>query len=165
MTTQSIKCRLGNNSLTRTFTDTATDGTVFNGNSLLDDVASQQAGILLPGVTINSIQMTYTAGLCQWRIYDTNTQVVSRQGFASKVGYVCPMESQIAPYTLKKTDILQCFPKAVNSTAGDTEVLAWITTSGGVQSFQATTAADNTLIAMTNSITGQSLGDAFFGQN
>ena len=52
----------------------------------------------------------------------------------------------------------------INSTAGDAEVMAWVTTSKGTESFQATTAADSTLIAMTNSITSQTLGDFGFGQ-
>ena len=164
MTTQSIKAKVGSKNLTRSFNDTATDGVVFTTNNLLDDNAGQQVGILIPGVMIDSIQMTYTAGLAQWRIINSQNQVVSRYGFASKTGYVCPMECQITPYTIKPTDLLQVFPKAVNTTAGDAEVLAWLVTSGGVESFQATTAADSTPIAMTNSITGQSLGDWAFGK-
>ena len=165
MSTQSIKAKVGNNMLTRSFSDTATDGTVFTSNNLLDDNANQNLGILIPGVTISQVQMTYTGGLAQWRIINSQNQVVARHGFASKVQYVCPMECKIAPYSVKPTDLLQVFPKAVNATAGDAEVLAWLTTSGGIESFQATTAADNTLIAMTNSITGQSLGDWAFGKN
>jgi hypothetical protein len=164
MTTQSIKAKVSSKNLTRGFSDTATDGTVFTTNNLLDDNASQQLGILIPGVTIDNIQMTYTAGLAQWRIINSQNQMVSRWGFASKTAYVCPMECNITPYQVKPTDLLQVFPKAVNTTAGDCEVLAWISTSGGVESFSVTTAADNTLIAMTNSITGQSLGDWAFGK-
>ena len=164
MSTQSIKAKVGNKMMTRAFSDTATDGTVFTTNNLLDDNANQQLGILIPNVTIDSVQMTYTGGLAQWRIINSQNQVVSRYGFASKVAYVCPMEASIVPYVVKPTDLLQVFPKAVNATAGDAEVLAWIHTSGGIESFQATTAADNTLIAMTNSITGQSLGDWAFGK-
>jgi hypothetical protein len=165
MTTQSIKAKVGNKMMTRDFTDTATDGTVFTSNNLLDDNASQNLGILIPGVAITQVQMTYTAGLAQWRIINSQNQVVSRYGFASKAGYVCPMECQIAPYTVKPTDLLQVFPRAVNATAGDAEVLAWLTTSGGIESFTATTAADDTMTAMTNSITGQSLGDWAFGKS
>jgi hypothetical protein len=164
MTSQSIKAKVSSKNLTRGFSDTATDGTVFTTNNLLDDNASQQLGILIPGVTIDNIQMTYTAGLAQWRIINSQNQMVSRWGFAGKTGYVCPMECNITPYQIKPTDLLQVFPKAVNATAGDTEILSWITCSGGVESFQATTAADNTLIAMTNSITTQSLGDWAFGK-
>lgn len=164
MTTQSIKAKIGSKSLVRSFTKTATDGVVFTSNNLLDDNASQNLGILIPNVTIDQCQVTYTAGLAQWRIIDSVTQVVKRRGFASKTGYVCPSESAIQPYTISKTDMLECFPKAVNATGGDTEVMAWLVTNGGTQSFQCTTAADSTATAMTNSITGQTLGDAFFGQ-
>lgn len=164
MTTQSIKAKVGNNQMTRNFADTATDGTVFTTNNMLDTNADQQVGILMPGVMINSVQMTYTAGLAQWRIINSQNQVVSRYGFASKAGYVCPAECRIAPYTVSPTDLLQVFPKAVNATGGDTEVLAWITSSGGIESFQVTTTSDSTLTAMTNSITGQSLGDWAFGK-
>ena len=74
------------------------------------------------------MQVVYTAGLCQWRIIDSNNNQVSRQGFASKTQYVCPMESKIAPYTIKPTDLLQVFAKA--NPSGDAEVMAWVTTSG-----------------------------------
>ena len=71
----------------------------------------------------------------------------------------------ITPYTLKKTDILQVFPKAVNATAGDTEVMAWVYAQGmQAQSFQVTTTSDNTATEMTNSVTGQTIGDGYFGK-
>jgi hypothetical protein len=133
---------------------------------MLDTNAAQNVGILIPGATIDQVQVTYTAGLAQWRLFDSVTQMVSRVGFCSKVGYVCPMETKIQPYTIKKTDLLQVFPKAVNATGGDSEVMAWLHTTGvQAQSFQCTTAADATATEMTNSITGQSLGDAYFGKS
>lgn len=164
MTTQSIKAKVGSMGLVRSFSDTATDGTVFTANNLLDDNAQQQLGILIPNVTIDQVQCTYTAGLAQWRIINSITQQTQRRGFASKTGYVCPSETAIPPYTVNKADILQVFPKAVNATAGDTEVMAWLVTNGGTESFSCTTSADSTATAMTNSITGQSLGDWCFGQ-
>lgn len=165
MSTQSVKATVSNGKMARTFTDTATDGVVFLTNNLLDDNSSQNIGILIPGQTIDQIQMTYTGGLAQWRIFDSVSQAVSRTGFCSKVGYVCPMEAKIQPYVLKKTDLLQVFPKAVNATSNDSEVMAWLHTTGQqAQSFQCTTAEDATATAMTNSITGQSLGDGMFGR-
>ncbi|PXY76648.1 MAG: hypothetical protein CXX81_14105 [Methanobacteriota archaeon] len=164
MTTQSVKCKIGSSNLVRNFSDTATDSQVFTGNNLLDDNANQNLGILIPGVVVDQVQMTYTAGLAQWRIIDAITQKTQRRGFASKTGYVCPMETKIQPYQIKKSDLLQVFPKAVNATAGDTEVMAWLVTNGGTESFSCTTSADSTATAMTNSITGQTLGDWCFGQ-
>lgn len=164
MTTQSIVATVSNPSMARQFADTATDGTVFTTNNLLDINAGQNLGILIPNITIDSVQMTYAGGLAQWRIINSQNQVVSRKGWASQLKYVCPMETKIAPYKILPTDLLQVFCKAVNATSGDTEVMAWLTTTGGVESFQVTTAADSTLTAMTNSITGQSLGDWAFGK-
>ena len=164
MSTQSIVATVSNSNMARQFADTATDGTVFTTNNLLDINAAQNLGILIPNITIDSVQMTYAGGLAQWRIINSQNQVVGRKGWASQLRYVCPMESKIAPYKIQPTDLLQVFCKAVNATAGDTEVMAWLTTTGGVESFQVTTAADSTLTAMTNSITGQSLGDWAFGK-
>ena len=165
MTTQTVTATVGNSRMTRDFTDTATDGSVFLGNNMLDTNSSQNIGILLPGQMIDSVQLNYTGGLCQWRIFDSVTQAISRLGFGSKTNYNCPEEARIAPYTLKKTDILQVFPKAVNATAGDTEVMAWVYAAGmQAQSFQVTTAADNVATEMTNSVTGQTIGDGYFGK-
>lgn len=165
MTTQSILATIGNKSMARQFADTATDGVVFTTNNLLDTNASQNLGILMPNITIDSVQMTYgTSGLGQWRIINSQDDKVSRVGWMSPAGYVCPEESKIVPYKLKSTDILQAFCKPTNATGGDSEVMAWIHTTGGVQSFSVTTTEDNTLTAMTNSVTGQSLGDWAFGK-
>jgi hypothetical protein len=165
LTAQVVTALVGNNTLSREFTDDATDGGVFLGNNLLDTNSSQNIGILLPNTVITQVQVNYTAGLCQWRIFDSVTQGISRVGFGSKANYVCPMETAIPTYTLKKTDILQVFPKAVNATAGDSEVLAWVYAQGmQAQSFQATTTQDNAATEMTNSVTGQTIGDGFFGK-
>ena len=165
MTTQAVTATIGNNMMSRDFTDTATDGTVFLGNNMLDTNSAQNIGILLPNQVINQVQVNYAGGVCQWRIFDSVSQAVSRVGFGSKLNYTCPMETAIPAYTLKKTDILQVFPKAVNATANDSEVLAWVYAQGmQAQSFQATTAADNTATEMTNAVTGQTIGDGFFGK-
>ena len=95
---------------------------------------------------------------------NSQDNVVSRIGWGSLANYVNPEECKITPYTIKPTDLLQVFCKAVNATGGDTEVMAWVTTSGGVESFNCTTAENSTLTAMTNSVTGQTLGDWAFGK-
>ena len=165
MTTQAVTATVGNARMSRDFTDTATDGSVFLGNNMLDTNSTQNIGILLPNVTINSVQLNYAGGVCQWRIFDSVTQAISRVGFGSKANYICPEECMIAPYTLKKTDILQVFPKAVNATSNDSEILAWVYAQGmQAQSFQVTTTADNTATEMTNSVTGQTIGDGYFGK-
>lgn len=164
MSTQAIVAVVGNNNMTRTFDLTATDGTVFTTQNLLDTNADQNLGILIPGVVIDSVQCTYAAGLAQYRIINSQNQVVARQGFASKATYVCPMEAKIPPYKIQPTDLLQVFCKAVNSTSNDSEVMAWVQTSGGIESFSVTTTSDNSPTEMLNSITGQTLGDWAFGK-
>ena len=164
MTTQSIKAKVGNNQMTRNFEKTATDASFMVQNSLVDSNSSTQLGILIPGVSINQVQMTYAGGLCSWRIQNSQTLRVSRFGFASKAGYVCPSETKIAPYTINPSDQLQCFPNIVNATGGDTNVQAWLVSSGGTESFSVTTTADSTLTAMLNSQTSQTLGDWCFGK-
>ncbi len=166
MTTQPVEATVANNMMARVFDGTITDGVVFTTSNLTDSNASQNLGLLIPGQTINQIQCTYgTSGLGQWRIYNSVTDQISRVGWLSQATYVCPAETKIAPYVVKKTDLLQVFIKQTNATAGDTEVMAWLSVDGQqAQSFQCTTAADKTALAMTNSITGVSLGDAFFGK-
>jgi hypothetical protein len=166
MTTQVVAANVANSMMAREFGLTATDGVVFTTSNLVDKNAGQNLGILIPSQTISQIQMTYaTSGLGQWRIYDSVNQRVSRVGWLSSVGYVCPMETQIQPYQVSKTDLLQCFIKQTNATAGDTEVMAWLSVDGQqAQSFQCTTADNLTPTEMKNSITDVSLGDAYFGK-
>jgi len=166
LTTQAVSAVVANANMARVFNGTITDGVVFNTANLTDSLASQNLGILIPNQTIDQVQMTYgTSGLGQWRIFDSISQKVSRVGFLSNINYVCPMETKIAPYQVKKTDLIQCFIKQTNATTGDTEVMAWLTVDGQQsQSFEVTTAADSTPLALTNSITGVGLGDAFFGK-
>ena len=165
MTSQAILAKVGNPGMVRTFDCASTDGTTFTGASQLcvDVDSNQNIGILIPGQVIDSVQLSYTAGVCQWRIIESTTLQVARSGWGQQVGYICPMESRIAPLTVKPSHLLQVFTEAINATAGDTEIQAWLTSTAGKESFAVTTAADNTATAMTNSITAQGLGDAMFG--
>jgi hypothetical protein len=58
--------------------------------------------------------------------------------------------------------ILQAYPVALNATGGDSEVLAWVTTSKGTEAFSCTTAEDDTLTSLTSIVSGEELG-TFFG--
>jgi len=149
--------------MSRLFTDTSTDG-VFESNNLQSSQSGVNLGLEMPGVTITSVQATYTDGAAIWRIIDATTNQVSRYGMATQVGYTCSKEAQIPAYVVKSTDLLQVYPKALNSTPNDSEVLAWVVTNAGVEPFGVTTTADNTLTEMTSLITGQSLGDYAFGK-
>ena len=165
MANQNINAKVSNPTLSRDFFLDAVQGTVFTTNNLLDTNAAQNLGILIPGQSITNLQMTEVAGVGQWRIINSQNQMVSRFGFVSQAGYVDPSECIVAPYSILSTDLLQVFCKGTNAGANTSEVLGWITTSGGVESFQVTTTADNEMTAMTNSITGQSLGDWAFGKS
>ena len=160
--TQSIKAIVGNSRMSRSFADSATSGQ-FDGNLLLSDLSSQNLGLEMPNEVVNSMQVTYDAGCAVWRVIDSNTLRTERFGFASKEGYVCDNEAIIQPYKIKSTDLLQVYPKAVNSTSGDTEVLGWLISSRGAEPFGCTTAENATNTAMSSLITGLSLGDWGFG--
>ena len=109
MTTQAVTAIVGNNSMSKSFSDTATDGQ-WDGNILLDDLGANPMGILMPGTTINHVAVVYTAGACAWRIVDTVTLRVKRQGWASLTGYSDYSSAQIPPYVIQKTDTLQVYP-------------------------------------------------------
>ena len=52
----------------------------------------------------------------------------------------------------------------VNATANDTNCLGWIRSGDYAEPFTVTTSEDGTLTAVTSVITGQSVGDTFFGK-
>jgi len=143
-------------------TDTSTEG-VFESNNLQSAQSGVNLGLEMPGVTITSVQATYTDGCAIWRIIDATTNKVSRYGMATQVGYTCAKSAQIPAYVVKPTDLLQIYPKAVNATPNDSEVLAWVVTNKGVEPFGVTTTSDNTLTEMVSLTTGQTLGDYAFG--
>ena len=149
--------------MSRLFTDTSTDG-VFESNNLTSNQSGVNLGLELPGVTITSVQATYTDGGAIWRIIDATTNKVSRYGMATQAGYTCQSMAQIPAYVVKTTDLLQVYPVALNATPNDSEVLAWVVTNAGAEPFGVTTTSDDTLTEMTSLITGQSLGDYAFGK-
>jgi len=162
MTTQAVTATVGGPTFSKIFTDTATDDK-WDGNVGLDSLSSQSLGILIPGAQINNVCATYTAGAMAWRIQNAQTLQVQRRGWGSKVGNSCYKSCMIAPYTVNPNDIITFYPMAVDATANDTSVLAWVTTSKGTELFSVQTTADNTATAMTSVVNGQSLGDMFFG--
>ena len=163
MTTQAITAIVGNNSMSKSFSDTATDGQ-YDGNILLDDLGSNPLGILMPGTTIDHVCVVYTAGACAWRIIDSVTLQVKRRGWGSLTGYSDYAYCKIPPYTIQKTDTLQVFPIAIDATANECSVLAWVTTNGGTELYQGANIADNTPTAITTAVNGQGIGDSAFGQ-
>ena len=161
MTTQAIGASVTGAQVGKIAVDTSTDGK-WDGNNLLESISGAQVGLAMNGAQINAITVTYTAGAALWRLQDINTLQVYRSGFASKVNTVNAKGQSIAPITISNNMILQAYPMAVNATANDSEVLAWVTTSKGKEAFSCTTTADATLTSLTSIVSGEELG-TFFG--
>ena len=162
MTTQAVKATVGSGNFSKIFTLTATDDQ-WDGNSLTDSISSQPLGILIPKAMINNVSMTYTAGLCAWRIQSAQTLQVKRRGFAAPLGMTCYKSGAIGPYSIAPDDILSVYPLPVDSTGNQTNVLAWVTTSKGTELFESKDTVDGTSTAMTTVVNSQSLGDNQFG--
>ena len=163
MTTQAITAIVGNSRMSKSFSDTATDGQ-WDGNIMLDDLGNNPLGILMPGVAINHVCVVYTAGACAWRIIDSVTLQVKRQGWASLTGYSDYNQCTIPAYTIQKTDTLQIHPVALDVTANQSHVLAWVRSNGGEELYSVGDVPDNTPTAIVTAVNGLGIGDSIFGQ-
>jgi len=165
MTTQACTAVVGNSRMTKQFAVTATDG-VWDGNIMIDTVGSNPLGILIPGTTINKVCVQYAAGACAWRIIDSNTMIVKRRGLGALASYTDNQYCLIQPYTIQKTDTLQVFPVAVDATANETNVLAWVCT-GVNQSelYYGTGIVDATATELKTAVNNQGVGDSIFGSS
>lgn len=161
MTTQNVSITTGNSSMSKIFTDAATDG-VWSGNVLTDTIAAQSIGILIPNATLTFAQAEYEAGLCAWRLQNAQSLLVTARGWGVKAGQNCMSEAGIPPTRVSPNDILTCFPLPVDATAAKSNVLAWVTTSKGTELFSSLAVPDNTATAMKTAVNNQTLGDAFF---
>ena len=163
MTTQAVTATVGNNMMSKTFADTATDGQ-WDGNIMLDTLGNNPLGILMGGTTINRVCVQYAAGACAWRIVDSVTLAVKRMGWAALTNYSDYDECMIQPYTIQKTDTLQIYPLAVDATSEQCAALAWVTTQSGTELYKGTDIPDNIATAITTAVNGQGIGDSVFGQ-
>jgi len=161
MTTQTVQATVSNGSMGKVFTKTATDGQ-WDGNTLTDSLSSQQLGILMPRVGINHVQLQYEGGLCAWRIQNAATLTFQRYGFGVKDGLSCYSSQAIAPYTINPNDILTAYPLPTDTTVQESNVMAWVVTSKGVELFSAVNVADATATEMKTVVNTQSLGDSMF---
>ena len=161
MTTQATSITTGNPMMSKIFTLNATDG-VWSGNVLTDSIASQSIGILIPNTTLTFAQAEYEAGCMAWRLQNAQTLAVSARGWGVKAGQNCYEDSIITPVRVNPNDILTVYPLPVDTTASESNVLAWITTSKGTELFEAQNCVDNSATALTTAVNSQTLGDAFF---
>jgi len=160
MTTVATTAAIGNPRMSRVFSATSTDGQYNNQN---DSVTSTAIGLSMPNQTITYIQATQATGLGVWRIISSTTNQIVRQGFTSKTGYTCPASNQIAPLAIKSDYLFQVYPLADDATADESNVLALITSSRGVEAFTASNVADSTPTELTALISGLGVGDLLFG--
>lgn len=160
MTTQNVTITTGNPQFSKIFTDSSTDG-VWSGNVLLDTIASQSIGILIPNSVLNWIQPEYESGCMAWRLQNAQTLRVSAYGFGAPTGVNEPSPLPYGPVRVNPNEILTSFPLA-SAGVGNHAALAWVTTTKGTELFFDATVADNTSTAITTAVNGQSLGDAFF---
>ena len=148
--------------MTKVFTLDSTTGQ-WDGNSLTDSISSQPLGILMPGITIDRVSVTSTNGLMGWRIQNAVTLAVSRCGVATEDNYTCNESSYIQPYRITANDILVTYPLETDTTASQSNVLAWITTSKGKELYKAQDVVDSTATALKTAVNSQTLGDNAFG--
>ena len=161
MTVQDVKATLSNARMGKIFSKSATDD-VWDGNTLTDTLSGQQIGILMPNTTINRVQLQYAGGLCAYRIQNAQSLVFQRFGFGMPTGYACYESSAIAPYTINPNDIISVYPLPVDATANQSNVLAWVQTSKGVELFESKDTPDGTPTAMSTVVNSQTLGDSMF---
>ena len=164
MTTQNISAVVGNGMFTRTFSDTATDGQ-WTGNILTDDVAETNLGLVMPGQTIDHVQLEYTGGACLWRIQSSQSLLVKRYGYGTLDGYSCWESSRIPAYTVAPDDILVVYPLPQASAAGEGNVLAWVNTTRGFEAFGVEDVASGAATVMKTLVNNQTLGDYAFNAN
>jgi len=160
MTTQAVSCVIGNPSMTRVFNATATDGQY---NNLNDSVTATNLGLTMPGQQISYICATMTSGAALYRIISSQSNVIYRQGFCSKVGFVDPAECMIAPLTVQPDMLLQIYSLPVDATALESNVLGLITTNRGVEAFIAQNVVDAVPTEFTSLLSGLGVGDLLFG--
>jgi len=160
MTTQGVEITVGNSMMSKVFVDTSTDGQ-WSGNVLLDSIAGQSLGILIPNATLTYAQAGYNAGAMAYRIQNAQSLRVSARGFGVLNGQYCMSESNIGPVRVNPNDILTVFPVPAAAGAAS-NVLAWVETTKGTELMQAVEADDGAAVPLTTAINGQTLGDAFF---
>jgi len=162
MTTQTVTAVVGNDSFSKVFTVSATDGQ-WNSNFMLDTLSSTNLGILIPRATINHVCVQYAGGNCSWIIQDAQTLLVKRRGWGAPAGYTESTACQIASYVVQPNDVLVCFPQPVDATANQSNVLAWVTTSKGIELYAGNDIVDSTATEIKTAVNSQGIGDAAFG--
>lgn len=159
MTTVAVSGAVGCVDFTRPFSVTATDG---QWNNVVSTLSSQALGLEIPFQKISHVQLGQATGIGVWRIQDSKTLVVKRQGMLNLVPNFNMAEAKIDPYVVQPADILQVYTQIVDSTSNQTNLIGHVYTSNGIEPFGATDVVDSTATAVTNIATAQTLGDWAF---
>jgi len=162
MSTQAVTSIIGNPSMTRVFSATATDGQF---NNLNDQTTQTNLGLTMPGRSINYVCATMTSGCGIWRIISSQTNQIFRQGFCSKVGFVDPAECMIPALTVAPDMLFQIYTLSVDGTALQSNSLGIITTNRGREAFITTGSIDAVPKEFTSLLSGLGVGDLLFGAN
>ena len=159
MTTQTANISLGNDQMAKSFTATVTDGSWTN---MPDSLSSSNLGILIPNAMINRAIGTYGGGLGAWRIINAQTLAVSRRGWLSADGYSCYATGAIPAHRVMPNEIVQAYTQPLDTTANQSNVLAWVTTTKGTELSETKDVVDATATEIKTALQDQSLGDAGF---
>ena len=164
MSTQNVSAVCGNPTMSKIFDNSASVDGQWN-NTMVDTIASQNIGILIPNTTLTYIQPSYEAGCQAWRLQNAQSLNVSAFGFGVKSGQENFSQSRINAVKVNPNDILTSYTLIVNAAPALSNALAWVTTSKGVELFSSPTAGIPNGIAtsLETAVNNQSLGDAFFG--
>ena len=160
MSTVATTAVIGNPRMSRVFASTSTDGIYNNQN---DSVTSTAIGLSMPNQTISYIQASQATGLGVWRIMSSTTNKIFRQGFTTLTGFTCPASSMIAPLAIQSDMLFQVYTLADSATPAESNCLALITSSRGVEAFTASAIADGVPTDLTALISGLGVGDLLFG--
>ena len=156
-----IEATVGNNSMSKVFTKNTTDNQW--GNPMLDQLSSQQLGIIMPNVTINRVQVRGdSTGIVAFRVQNAATLQYSRWGFGVQQNTACFSSQAIMPYRVNPNDLLDLFTVPEDATAGQANVLAWVQTTKGVELFSASGVVSGIPTPMQTVVNSQSLGDSMF---
>jgi hypothetical protein len=107
--------------------------------------------------------VNYAAGVCAWRLQNSQSLLVTARGFASKTLYNDYQMSRIAPVKINANDVLMVYPNIVDAQSDDSNVLAWVQTTKGELLYAVGDVADNTATEIKTAVNGLSLGSDAFG--
>jgi hypothetical protein len=161
MSTQNVSAVCGNPTMSKIFDNSASVDGQWN-NTMVDTIASQNIGILIPNTTLTYIQPSYEAGCQAWRLQNAQSLNVSAFGFGVKSGQENFSQSRINAVKVNPNDILTSYTLITNPAPALSNALAWVTTTKGSELFSSESLADSTAGELKSVVNNMTLGDQFF---